>query len=77
MNDDYRFTYMSGAEGEDETQYMKVGRGVLHRVIVGETNATDPVTIWEGTDGGSDNQQIAELKISVGDGSYEFNCPLP
>lgn len=71
---DYSYTYLSGAETEDETTYVKVGRGMLHRIVVGETNSTHPVLIYDGTDGGANNVQIGELKASVGEGSYEFNC---
>jgi len=70
---DYRYDYLPGTEGEAQTQYIKTNGGFLHRVIVGTTSAK-AVQIWDGTDGGANNVQIGELKASISEGSYEFNC---
>lgn len=70
MKDDYRFTFLE----DKETSYVKVGRGTLHRIVVGTTNTTNAVAIWDGVDGGASNAQLGELKTNISEGSYEFNC---
>jgi len=68
MKDDYRFTYVTGTGSTT----IKTGRGTLHAIIVGTTSA-GKVEIFDGVDGGTFTQ-LGELKASIGEDSYQFDC---
>jgi len=67
MND-YSFKYVS-ATG---TTTIKEGRGKLHAIVVGKTTA-GAIEIYDGVDGTS-YTQLGELKASIGENSYVFDC---
>lgn len=68
MNDSYRFTYVDAVG----TTTIKSGSGSLHRIIVGTTSA-GKIEVYDGVDGG-EFTQLAELKASIAEGSFEFDC---
>ena len=65
---DNSFKYVSTAGSAT----IKVGRGTLERIVVGETSASK-IEIYDGVDGDTFTQ-LGELKASIAEGSYEFNC---
>jgi hypothetical protein len=65
----YSFTY----SGTNETVTVKAGQGILKSIVVGTTSAS-AIEVYDGTDGGSENAKLAELKASVAEGTYEFDC---
>lgn len=67
MRDDYRCSYLEAAEAET----VKSGKGTLHAIVVGTTSAK-AIEVHDGT--GSGGTKLAELKASVTEGTYEFNC---
>jgi len=64
-----RYTYLE----DKETSQVKTGRGTLHRVVIGTTNTTNPIEIYDGA-GETGGSKIAELVTNMTIGSYEFNC---
>lgn len=64
---DNAYAYISTAT----TTQVKTGAGVLHRIIVSET-AAGSIKVIDNTTGTTTN--LAELKASIAEGSYEFNC---
>lgn len=64
-----KFTYSE----TNETVVVKDGRGTLHSIIVGTTSGS-AIEVYDGTDGGSENTKLAELKASIAEGDYVFNC---
>lgn len=66
--DNYKYTYIDTAT----TTAVKTSQGYLHKIVVG-TAGTGAVELWDGVEGGV-NTKIGELKASIAEGSYEFNC---
>lgn len=50
---------------------LKSSSGVLHSIVVGTTSAA-PIEIWDSA--GSGGTKIGELKASIAENTYEFNC---
>jgi hypothetical protein len=67
MRDDYSYAYIATAT----TTQVHTGKGKLHKIIVGET-AAGAIKVIDGTAGTTTN--LAELKASIAEGVYEFNC---
>lgn len=67
MNDDYLVKYIGSAT----TTQVKTGAGRLHAIVVGET-AAGSIKIIDNTAGTTTN--LGELKASIAEGTYEFNC---
>jgi hypothetical protein len=65
--EDYKYKYLS-SEGSET---VKTGSGRLQSVVVGTTSA-GAIKIFDSA--GSGGSQIAELKASVVEGTYEFGC---
>lgn len=61
-----KYTYLATAA----TTQIKTGPGVLRRIVVTET-AAGAIQIIDGTSGSTTN--LAELKASIVEGTYEFN----
>jgi len=66
LRDDNRYAYIATAT----TTQVHTGAGRLQKIIVGET-AAGSIKIIDGTSGSTTN--LAELKASIAEGSYEFN----
>ena len=69
MRDDYNKTYISSAT----TTQVHTGACRLHSIVVGTTTAT-ALKVIDGTSGSTTN--VGELKASVAEGVYEFNCHM-
>ena len=67
MKDDYRCTYTDAAEGTT----IKTGDGFLHAIVIGSTPAK-AIEVYDGI--GSGGTKLAELKTSIDEGTYEFDC---
>ena len=65
--DDYRCTYTDDATATT----IKTTRGTLHAIIVGST-PTKAIEVYDGV--GSGGTKLAELKTSITEGTYVFNC---
>ena len=63
----YRCTYTEGATATT----IKSGRGILRAIVVGTTSAKE-IEIHDST--GSGGAKLAELKASVAEGTYRFDC---
>lgn len=70
---------MPGIYGDNRAEYIstatttqvKTGAGVLHAIVVG-TTAAGTIGIIDNTSGTTVN--IGELKASIAEGTYVFNC---
>lgn len=69
MSDKYRYQYISSAT----TTQVATGPVTLVAIIVGET-AAGAIKIIDGTSGSTTN--VAELKSSIAEGTYEFEIRL-
>ena len=67
MKDDYRVKYISTAT----TTQVKTGAGSLIAIVVGET-AAGSIKVVDNISGSTVN--LAELKASIAEGTYEFGC---
>ncbi len=65
--DNYRCTYTETATATT----IKTGAGVLKAIVVGSTSA-QAIEIYDSA--GSGGAKLGELKASIGEGTYEFNC---
>jgi len=69
MKDDNKYTYISTAT----TTQVNTGRTILKKIIIGET-AAGAISIIDNTTGTTVN--VGQLKASITEGVYEFNCLL-
>ena len=67
MKDDYRCLYTEAAQATT----IKTGRGSLHAIVVGSTSA-QAVEVFDSI--GSGGAKLAELKASVAEGTFIFDC---
>lgn len=67
VKEDYLYNYISTAT----TTQVKIGAGILHAIVIGET-AAGAISVIDNTAGSTVN--IAELKASIVEGTYTFNC---
>lgn len=67
MSDTFKYSYLS-SEGAST---VKTSSGVLRAIVVGTTSA-GAIKVYDST--GSGGSQIAELKASVAEGTYRFDC---
>lgn len=66
---DYQPTYISSAT----TTQVASGKCILHAITIGET-AAGTIKIIDGTSGSTVN--VAELKASIAEGTYTFDCTM-
>ena len=66
---DYNYKYLATAA----TTQVATGRSFLHAIIVG-TTAAGTIKVIDHISGSTVN--VAELKDSVADGTYVFNCVM-
>lgn len=67
LRDDFSYEYI----GTATTTQVYTGPGRLHRIVIGET-AAGSIKVIDNVTGTTTN--LAELKASIVEGSYEFNC---
>ena len=66
---DYVPTYLATAA----TTQVFTGKGRLYAITIGET-AAGAISVIDGTSGSTVN--VASLKASIAEGTYEFNCSI-
>ena len=67
MKDDYRCTYTEEATATT----IKTGDGFLHAIVVGE-EPTKAIEVYDSA--GSGGVKLAELKKTIDENTYTFNC---
>lgn len=65
--DNYRCVYTEAAQSTT----IKTGAGVLRAIIIGST-PTKAIEIYDSA--GSGGTKLAELKTSIAEGTYRFDC---
>ena len=67
MRDDYRCTYTEEATATT----IKSGKGILRAIVVGST-PTKAIQVYDSV--GEGGTKLAELKTSIAEGTYRFDC---